>query len=69
MFRPTRSQYSLESDDEIITYSRKQTQTTLTDLSANLVQLCDRVIADRDVVIINRPDGENLASPPIKCLA
>jgi len=46
-----------------------QTQTTLTDASANLVQLCEQVIADcaartlrdRDVVIISRPDGENVA--------
>lgn len=38
-----------------------QTQTTLTDASAHLVELCEQVIADRDVVIINRPDGENVA--------
>lgn len=38
-----------------------QTQTTLTDASANLVQLCEQVIADRDVVIITRPDGEHVA--------
>ncbi len=35
--------------------------TTLTDASLNLPQLCDQIVEDRDVVIINRPDNENIA--------
>ncbi|MBD2775147.1 type II toxin-antitoxin system Phd/YefM family antitoxin [Iningainema tapete] len=36
-------------------------QTTLTDASANLAQLCTQVVANRDVVIINRQEGESVA--------
>ena len=36
-------------------------QTTFTDASANLAELCDRVVADRDVVIITRHEGESVA--------
>jgi antitoxin YefM len=36
-------------------------QTSLTEASSQLSQLCDQVIADRDVIIITRPDGENVA--------
>ncbi len=35
-------------------------QTTLTDASTKLAELCDRVIAERDVVIINRQEGESV---------
>ncbi len=35
--------------------------TNLTNASANLAKLCNKVIEDRDVVIINRPDNENVA--------
>ena len=36
-------------------------QTTFTDASANLAELCARVVADRDVVIITRHEGESVA--------
>ncbi|MFE1748692.1 type II toxin-antitoxin system Phd/YefM family antitoxin [Coleofasciculus sp. H7-2] len=36
-------------------------QTTFTDASANLAELCDRVVADRDVAIITRQEGESVA--------
>jgi len=36
-------------------------QTTFTDASTNLAELCDRVVADRDVVIITRQEGESVA--------
>ncbi len=36
-------------------------QTTFTDASTNLAELCDRVVADRDVVIITRHEGESVA--------
>ncbi|MBD1901723.1 type II toxin-antitoxin system prevent-host-death family antitoxin [Trichocoleus sp. DQ-A3] len=36
-------------------------QTTFTDASTNLAELCDRVVADRDVVIITRREGESVA--------
>ena len=35
--------------------------TNLTQASVNLAKLCDQVVDDRDVVIINRPDSENVA--------
>jgi antitoxin YefM len=35
--------------------------TTLTDASNNLAELCARVISERDVVIINPPEGESVA--------
>jgi len=35
--------------------------TNLTQASVNLAKLCDQVVNDRDVVIINRPDSENVA--------
>lgn len=36
-------------------------QTNLTDARNNLSELCEQVIADREVVIITRQDGENVA--------
>ena len=36
-------------------------QTTLTDARANLDELCEQVVEDRDVVIITRPRGESVA--------
>jgi len=45
--------------------------TTLADASLNLPQLCDKVIENRDVVIINRPDSENIAliaAEELECL-
>lgn len=36
-------------------------QTSFTEAFANLAQLCDQVVADRDVVIITRQDGESVA--------
>ena len=36
-------------------------QITLTEANANLNELCEQVVADRDFVIITRPDGENVA--------
>ena len=36
-------------------------QTTVTDASAKLAQLCAQVVANRDVVIINRQEGESVA--------
>ncbi|BAZ31502.1 hypothetical protein NIES4074_39750 [Cylindrospermum sp. NIES-4074] len=36
-------------------------QTNLTDACNNLAELCEKVIADREVVIITRQDGENVA--------
>ncbi len=38
-----------------------ETQITLSEASAKLTQLCEKVVGDRDVVIIQRPDGENVA--------
>ena len=35
--------------------------TNLTQASVNLAKLCDQVVDDRDVVIINRPNSENVA--------
>jgi antitoxin YefM len=40
----------------------RSNQTTLTEANQHLAELCSQVIADRDVVIITRPnDGENVA--------
>ncbi len=36
-------------------------QTTVTEASPNLAQLCDHVVAERDVVIITRQTGESVA--------
>ncbi|MBD2385799.1 type II toxin-antitoxin system Phd/YefM family antitoxin [Cylindrospermum sp. FACHB-282] len=36
-------------------------QTNLTDARNNLSELCEQVITDREVVIITRQDGENVA--------
>ncbi|WP_103126933.1 type II toxin-antitoxin system Phd/YefM family antitoxin [Nostoc cycadae] len=36
-------------------------QTNLTDACNNLAELCDQVVADRNVVIINRQEGEGVA--------
>ncbi|EAW37424.1 type II toxin-antitoxin system Phd/YefM family antitoxin [Lyngbya sp. PCC 8106] len=36
-------------------------QIALNDAIANLSQLCDRVVDDRDIVIITRSDGEKVA--------
>jgi antitoxin YefM len=36
-------------------------QTTFTEACANLAELCNQVVADRDVVIITRQDGESVA--------
>ncbi|MBH8566580.1 type II toxin-antitoxin system prevent-host-death family antitoxin [Nostoc sp. CENA67] len=36
-------------------------QTNLTDASNNLTELCNQVVADRDVVIITRQEGESVA--------
>lgn len=36
-------------------------QTTFTEAYANLAELCNQVVADRDVVIITRQDGESVA--------
>ncbi|AFW94275.1 hypothetical protein ANA_C11501 [Anabaena sp. 90] len=38
-------------------------QTNLTDARNNLAEICAQVVADREVMIITQPDGENL--PPI----
>jgi len=35
--------------------------TNLTTASANLAKFCDQVVEDRDVVVITRPDRENVA--------
>ena len=35
--------------------------TNLADASTNLVTLCDKVVDDREIVIINRHNGENVA--------
>ncbi|RKZ50875.1 MAG: prevent-host-death protein, partial [Candidatus Parabeggiatoa sp. nov. 2] len=35
--------------------------TNLTDASVNLAKLCNKVVDDRDVVIITRPESENVA--------
>ncbi|QXE25917.1 hypothetical protein B6N60_04638 [Richelia sinica FACHB-800] len=37
-------------------------QTSLTDARNNLDNICAEVVADREVMIITRPDGENLPS-------
>lgn len=36
-------------------------QTNLTDARNNLAELCNQVVADREVVIITRQEGENVA--------
>ncbi|MEW5861098.1 MAG: type II toxin-antitoxin system prevent-host-death family antitoxin, partial [Cyanobacteriota bacterium] len=36
-------------------------QTTFTDASTNLAELCDRVVADREVAIVTRQEGESVA--------
>lgn len=36
-------------------------QTNLTDARNNLAELCNQVVADRKVIIINRQEGENVA--------
>lgn len=36
-------------------------QIPLTDVSLNLAEICEQVVTDRDVVIITRPEGENVA--------
>jgi antitoxin YefM len=36
-------------------------QTNLTDASNNLAEICAQVVADREVMIITRQDGENVA--------
>ncbi|MFM2063742.1 MAG: hypothetical protein RLZZ507_3413 [Cyanobacteriota bacterium] len=36
-------------------------QTNLTDASNNLAEICAQVVADREVMIITQPDGENVA--------
>jgi antitoxin YefM len=36
-------------------------QTTFSEAYANLAQLCDQVVADRDIVIITRQEGESAA--------
>ncbi len=36
-------------------------QTTFTEAYANLAELCNQVVADREVVIITRQDGESVA--------
>ena len=38
-----------------------ENQITLSEASMKLTQLCEQVVSDRDVVIIKRPDGENVA--------
>ena len=41
--------------------SLTQTQVTYTEAQANLDQLGEQVISDRDTIIITRKDGENVA--------
>ncbi|MEG4419971.1 type II toxin-antitoxin system Phd/YefM family antitoxin [Microcoleus sp. LAD1_D5] len=41
--------------------SLTQTQVTYTEALANLDELCEQVISDRDTIIITRKDGENVA--------
>ena len=41
--------------------SLTQTQVTYTEAQANLEDLCEQVINDRDTIIITRSDGENVA--------
>ncbi|WP_445245508.1 type II toxin-antitoxin system Phd/YefM family antitoxin [Microcoleus sp. OTE_8_concoct_300] len=41
--------------------SLTQTQVTYTEALANLDELCEQVISDRDAIIITRKDGENVA--------
>lgn len=36
-------------------------QTNLTDARNNLADICAQVVADREVMIITQPDGENVA--------
>ncbi|MFM7364974.1 MAG: type II toxin-antitoxin system Phd/YefM family antitoxin [Cuspidothrix sp.] len=36
-------------------------QTNLTDARNNLADICTQVVADREVMIITQPDGENVA--------
>jgi antitoxin YefM len=36
-------------------------QTNLTDARNNLADICAQVVADREVMIIIQPDGENVA--------
>ena len=40
-------------------------QIPLTDVSGNLAEICEQVVTDRDVVIITRPEGENVALIPV----
>ncbi len=40
-------------------------QIPLTDVSRNLAEICEQVVTDRDVVIITRPEGENVALIPV----
>ena len=41
--------------------SLTQTQVTYTEAQANLDELCEQVINDRDPIIITRKNGENVA--------
>lgn len=41
-------------------------QTNLTDASTNLAEICAQVVADRDVVIITRQEGESVALIPVE---
>ncbi|NJK67281.1 MAG: type II toxin-antitoxin system prevent-host-death family antitoxin [Microcoleus sp. CSU_2_2] len=41
--------------------SLTQTQVTSTEAKANLDELCEQVINDRDAIIITRKNGENVA--------
>ncbi len=42
-------------------YPIMSNQTNLTDACNNLAELCAQVVADRDIVIINRQEGESVA--------
>lgn len=42
-------------------YPTMSNQTNLTDARNNLAELCAQVVADREVVIINRKEGESVA--------
>lgn len=53
--------YNILSIGKPKTMSLTQTQVTYTEALANLDELCEQVISDRDAIIITRSDGENVA--------
>jgi antitoxin YefM len=53
--------YNILSIGKPKTMSLTQTQVTYTEAQANLDELCEQVINDRDAIIITRKYGENVA--------